>query len=123
MPDVKDIEIVCIPDTKKYVQFFDAVNEWQPITGDPRGKYTQRFINGLIKLDLFMATLSNFGYMHAIRTGPVNFSKNVMTRLSQKGYTLKNGHVYRDGHVQNIPDELVLFSLMGMDFVEPRNRY
>jgi len=45
-PEVKDIEIVCIPKPFEIglfeTGFAEVVNQWQKIKGEPTGKYTQR---------------------------------------------------------------------------------
>jgi DNA polymerase/3'-5' exonuclease PolX len=83
----KDLELVCIPKTEPTGQlsffeppkvkpvkgFMEVINKYEKIKGEPKGKYTQRLVEG-IKLDLFIANEINIGYIHTIRTGSNNFS-------------------------------------------------
>src|SRR3989304_1550303 len=66
--DVKDIEIVCIP--QDVAGFVAQVKQWPKVRGEPTGKYTQRNLPEGIKLDLFMAEERNWGNILLIRTGP-----------------------------------------------------
>lgn len=129
-----DIEIVCIPkaievtddlfDTRMDVspEFIKQVNCWEKVKGEPEGKYTQRIVDG-VKLDLFMATPQNWGYILAIRTGSAEYSHWVLAatwvRLGYKGV---DGNLTREGKVVPVPEETTLFELLKLDFVEPENR-
>jgi DNA polymerase/3'-5' exonuclease PolX len=143
--NVKDIEIVCIPKgmvvqyttvqnffgekqtqhqfTKPCQQFIDAVNLYTKIKGDPTGRYTQRKITEQIVLDLFMCTAENWGYILAIRTGSADYSHKILgSRWVAKGYAGTDGMLYRNGIPQPIREEKELFTLCGMNYVEPRFR-
>ena len=131
--EVGDIEIVCIPAVMYGGLFKDiatadpgfcrVVNQWPAVKGSPIGKYTQRILPEGIKLDLFMATPENWGLIFAIRTGSKNFThRKLATRWVQLGYKSVEGMLQRDGRIFPVKEELDLFDLLGMDWVDPGNR-
>lgn len=146
-PVVKDIEIICIPKRKVIVlgngfslfdaqpvqvirkkpeavkKFVDTVNQWPKIKGDPeKGRYTQRWIDNIIKLDLFMADENNIGLIHAIRTGSAEYSRRLMHHCKQRGYQVADGYLWEGASMVPVPDETKLFDLLKLKFVEPKYR-
>lgn len=134
-PEPRDIEVVCIPKrvidydmfdkpigSKNHPMFQQAVNLWEKVKGVPDGKYTQRILPEGIKLDLFMATKENFGWLMVIRTGSDDFSKKIASRWVKFGYHGVNG-MLNDGR-RDVPiyEEMDLFKLLGMEYIEPQNR-
>jgi len=137
--EVGDIEIVCIP---KHVivtqdalfgspaqqsitspEFIAQVEKWQEIKGHPTGRYTQRLLPEGIKLDLFMTTAQNWGYIYAIRTGPWEYSKYLVTRAKRMGYEPINGMLkYRNQQVI-LKEEKDLFDTLNMGYVLPQFRW
>jgi hypothetical protein len=87
-PEVKDVEIVCIPKSVPTGLFTDAlevdpdfctiVKRWPKGKGEPTGKYTQRRLPGGIALDLFMVEPESWGLQLVIRTGSWQFSKYIV---------------------------------------------
>lgn len=133
-PQVKDIEIVCIPrkapvdlfgdEMQTDAAFCELVNQWPAVRGKPTGKYTQRTLPDGIALDLFMATPENWGVIYAIRTGSAEFSHRVLAgRWCRLGYTSVAG-ILRDrrGHRVEAREERDLFKLLGIAWVEPECR-
>ena len=123
-PEVKDIEIVCVPNIHQLINFCKKVNEWQKVKGEPTEKYTQRLLQENIKLDLFIATLDNWGLVYAIRTGSAEFSHKILAcGWVKKGYHSRNGILYnRNNEAAFIREEKDLFELIGIDYIEPRLR-
>lgn len=137
-PEVKDIEIVAIP--KPYeIGLFESgiatvVNRWEKVKGELPCKYTQRLINldhspsypeRGIKLDLFFATPKNWGLILAIRTGSANYSHQVLAMgWVRKGYESIEGNLYHKASrwERSIPEEKDLFDLIGIKWVEPKER-
>lgn len=139
-PDVKDIEIVAIP--KPYeIGLFESgiatvVNRWEKVKGELPCKYTQRIIThsavaelafneGDIKLDLFFASLDNWGLILAIRTGSADYSHKVLaTGWVKKGYESKEGMLYQKDSrwERKITEEWQLFALLGIPMPEPKER-
>ena len=119
--DVKDIEIVCIP--QDVAGFVAQVKQWPKVRGEPTGKYTQRNLPEGIKLDLFMAEERNWGNILLIRTGPADFSKWIMgTKVRKAGFRQKDGYLQKGGQIIVCREERDLFKLIGMNYVEPKYR-
>lgn len=141
-PDVGDIEIVCLPKRQGFVinqqiQLFEAiekekqplpefirvVDQWKRVKGQASGKYTQRILQSGVKLDLFIATPENYGYLLAMRTGSSEFSKKQLAdRWVMQGYESKDGILRRDGKVYTFPKEEDLFDLLRIKWIEPHLR-
>ena len=126
-PEVKDIEIVCIP--KPYdVGLFESgiatvVSQWPKVRGELPCKYTQRTLPEGIALDLFFATPENWANIYTIRTGSAAWIKNVMARRwVSLGYHSKDGILERDGEQVKVRTEEDLFALLGLDYVTPALR-
>ena len=125
--DPKDIEIVAIPKTYD-VGLFESgiatiVNKWQKVKGELPCKYTQRILPEGIKVDLFFATQQNWGLIFAIRTGSAEYSHKVLAcRWVRFGYKSVNGMLIRNGKKYPIREEIELFKMLGLKWVEPRFR-
>jgi len=122
-----DIEIVAIP--KPYdVDLFESgiatiVNQWEKVKGELPCKYTQRILPEGIKLDLFFATADNWGLIYAIRTGSADYSRFVLaTGWVKLGYHSKNGILIKDDIEYPVKEEIDLFNLLGLKWVEPEHR-
>lgn len=129
-PEVKDIEIVCIPklyDTGLFESgLASVVNKWEKVKGEMeygKCKYTQRILPEGIKLDLFFAEVENWGNIFLIRTGDWEFSKKIMgTRLPQNGYRQVEGYLKHKEKIIPCYEEEELFKRAGLRFIEPKNR-
>ncbi|MCH8962793.1 MAG: hypothetical protein IH820_16145 [Bacteroidetes bacterium] len=136
-PHVSDVEIVCIPQTVEvpdgmfhtkrvcHPGFINQVNQWQKVKGVPTGKYTQRILPEGVQLDLFIASEDNWGLILAIRTGSARFSHQVLARSWVAcGFHSKDGRLVRErtGFKPPIREEKDLFELIGLAWVEPRDR-
>lgn len=126
-PEPKDIEIVAIPkpyDTGLFESgIATVVNQWEKVKGELPCKYTQRVLPEGIKLDLFFATPENWGLIFAIRTGSAEFShKRLASRWSAMGYKSEGGVLMRDGESICVREEKDLFDLLGMAWIEPKDR-
>jgi len=136
-PEVKDIEIVCIPKTFSVTEglfgekekdvpiqeFVDTVRKWEKVRGEPFGKYTQRKLPQGINLDLFIATQINWATILLIRTGSAEFSKQFMgSWLPRHGYKCADGMITKTGMLVIVPTEESLFRLVKMNYLEPQNR-
>jgi len=117
-PEVKDIEIVCIP--QDLTGFSEEVNKLQKVKGKPSGKYTQRILLEGISLDLFIANEKNWGLIFAIRTGSADFShKTLACGWVKKGYHSKDGKLIdKQGREIILREEEDLFDFIGIPFVE-----
>ena len=125
--EVGDIEILAIP--KPYdVGLFQSgiatvVNQWEKVKGDLPCKYTQRILPSGIKLDLFIADESNWGYTFAMRTGSADYSHRVLANgWVREGFKSEGGYLFRNGEKYEIKEEIDLFKLIGLRYVEPEDR-
>lgn len=129
-PEVKDIEIVCIPKPYSIGLFEDGiapvVNQWKATKGQleyGKCKYTQRILPEGIKLDLFFAEKENWGLILAIRTGSSDYSHKVLaTSWVKKGYTSEGGILKKDGKEYPVYEEKDLFERIGIEYIEPHQR-
>jgi len=122
-PEVKDIEIVCIRNTRKLFDFVAEINKLKKIKGEPTGKYTKRELPEGIILDLFFAIPENWGLIFAIRTGSASFSHNVLGKSWVKaGYKSVNGILMKRNEPKPIFEERELFDLLGIEYIEPEQR-
>lgn len=126
-PQVKDIEIVCIP--KPYdVGLFESgiakvVNRWKKIKGELPCKYTQRILPDGLVVDIFFAERGNWGLIYAIRTGSADYSHKVLaTGWVKKGYKSEGGYLTANGKSIAVLEEIELFKRIGIPYVHPRKR-
>jgi DNA polymerase/3'-5' exonuclease PolX len=131
---VSDIDIVCIPKTKPVKDLFgmishherdpgfiNVVNQWDKLKGDATGKYMQRMVEGH-KLEIACATPDNWGNILLIRTGNSDFSHLIMKIVNSRGFTQKDGFLYRNERMIHVPEEWVYFKTLGIPYVEPELR-
>jgi DNA polymerase/3'-5' exonuclease PolX len=126
-PEVKDIEIVCIPkpyDTGLFESgIATVINQWQKVKGELPCKYTQRILPDGIKVDIFFAEPGNWGLIYAIRTGSAEYSHNVLaTGWVKKGYNSKDGYLHKNGKDIAVPEEETLFKIIGIELMNPEDR-
>jgi len=136
-PEVKDIEIVCIPKTVPFeadlfqetrVRLFNFIQTLRDLgcirKGCLRtGKYIQLWVLPGIQLDLFTANFDNWGLIFAIRTGNAAFSHKVLaTGWVRAGYHSVNGHLVKGCQEIPVREERDLFDLIGLPWREPWER-
>ena len=119
-PEVKDIEIVAIPNDRFQIGLI--INKWKKIEGNIEGKYMQRELPDEIRLDLFFATERNWGNILLIRTGDLDFCKKFMILILKNGYKQENGYLKKDEITIPILEEIELFKLVNLSFIEPNSR-
>jgi len=147
--EVKDIEIVAIPrpcvdlfgaptsgetELDGMLRFLVEQGEMSLLKNGPRYKQAVLTPEGYpggkagINLDLFLVLPpAQWGVILAIRTGPADFSHWMVTPRCKGGglpseYQVRDGGVYLDGSLIEMPGEADLFKLLGMDWVEPGER-
>jgi len=141
-PQVKDIELVCIPKTIiketvisdlfgnrkerqeiRHPDFVRIINENEINKGNPStGKYFQFNICQEINIDCFTATKINFGWIYALRTGSADFSHQLAIRLRAAGYKMEDGNIFKNSKQIEIREEEDLFRLVGMLWSFPKYR-
>ena len=137
-PEVKDIEIVCIPKRMPLngglfgyspdelvtdPGFDEIINSLEKIKGEPGGKYTQRKLTEGINLDLFICFKRNWGNIFAIRTGSAEYSHKVLaTGWVKKGFKGIDGFLYKGKTRIDLFEEEDLFRLLGIPWIEPEKR-
>lgn len=131
-PMVGDIEIVAIPKPYKTGLFEDGiatvVNKWEKVKGDLTGdlfanRYTQRILPEGIKLDLFLTEPGRWGLIFAMRTGSSRYSSKVLASgWVREGYKSVDGYLTKDDEAVELREEIDLFRLIGVPWVEPEKR-
>jgi DNA polymerase/3'-5' exonuclease PolX len=137
VPEVGDIELVVIPATveepvgdlfgeKKRVRhpgFVRVVDSFGKSKGDAEtGKYMQRLAGG-IAVDIFTATKESWGYTLAIRTGPAEYSHEVLAKQwVARGFRGHEGNLYRGNLKAKLPEEHDLYRMIGLTFQQPWER-
>jgi DNA polymerase/3'-5' exonuclease PolX len=140
-PEVRDIELVAIPrmhtdlfgnplDTSELDDVFDD----KPVEFIKRGrKYWQFKLSGktghLYTVDLFRnPDPLTFPVNYLIRTGSAEFSHKMVTDKSAGGYkpdkfTVRDARVWCNGVALFLQDEIDIFELWGMSYIEPQERH
>lgn len=149
-PEVKDIEIVAIPnfgdpkdlfgderrnllfDWAQQVERDDRIHWIKPGTDEvirwhvkEDGKYWRGWlVKAEIKLDLFLTTPDTWGITYLIRTGSADFNARVFGKEAQRF-----GHSFRDGKLFDkfnrelkCPEEIDVFRHLGILWKEPQDR-
>lgn len=87
-----------------------------------------------LKIELWLAFPWNFGWIATLRTGPSEFTQELVTlasmnRLSSAplapgapGYRFCDGRMLFGGQPVRVPDEETLFAELGLPFIEPEHR-
>lgn len=137
---VGDIEIVTIPKFKQDLfgqagenlleirlqAFLDEGRFTDRTKNGP--KYKQFTINGCrVQLDLFITTPACWPVIMAVRTGPADFTKQMVTQrhkggLLQNGYHVSQGRLYHQNQPVDLRDEKHLFEYVEGGWVPPGDR-
>ncbi len=153
--DVKDIEILCIPKMVPVGgRLFDDVGETTAqrsaidarvmhLTTDlggadhllefnrkkpANGSRYKRLFYGGVPVDLFCCLPpADWGIQFALRTGPAEWSKRLVTRRGQGGLCpdncqIQDGRLLWDGNPQPCPEESHFFAKLGVPYVSPELR-
>jgi DNA polymerase (family 10) len=128
-PTIGDIEIVCVPKAYDATPLFASglatvVNLWKKVRGELPCRYTQRILPEGMKLDLFMVHPDGYGLQCAIRTGSAEWSRRVLAAAWVRAGFHSDGGLLRraDGTVVPARTEPELFRLIGLRWVDPRDR-
>lgn len=150
-PEVKDIEIVCVPKiviTGDRSGLFgeeceqNLLYDWAMGCGirwikpgasqivdwiiKPDGKYWRGVIavdsETMVKLDVFLTTVENFGTTLLIRTGSLEFNQAIMRHARMIGRACAGNHFHLNGEPQSFDDEAGVFEFLGLEYVPPGER-
>lgn len=149
-PDVGDIEIIAPAPATEMDWLFQAIGKvcltpedegsMFPRSGTigktvkgwkPGFAYCQLLLDSpAVKVDIFRYQPGNRGWIELMRTGPADYSERVLIDWKRKCGTLgtpKPGSVGgflvdSMGNPRNTPTERSVFDLIGIPFVEPKNR-
>lgn len=142
-PEVKDIEIVCIPKLYPETDMFGnqignlsrleqninaLLKSWKAYCVLNGFKYKKIALTEHgIKLDLFIVTPETWGYQFAIRTGPSNYSHWLVTQKRFGGAMpafakIENARVLANGKLINTPEEKDLFDFLKIEMPDPEFR-
>jgi hypothetical protein len=152
---VKDVELVCIPKrdpTNRLEMLLNVllttydrpifrsrcdllIAMGKPVDAGPDlrrwGERYKRFYlwandrYGIVAVDLFLATVNNWGAIFAIRTGPDDFSKALVTHIKYRTpYQQRDGVLVRQvsGEVVPVREEKEYFRLAGVPWIAPERR-
>ena len=137
-PDVHDLELVAIPKVIEVADLFgNPAREYSLLDAELArldlrqvkggAKYKQFALPEGISLDLFITTPDQWGWIFMLRTGSADFNRWLVTPRRYGGAL--PGHIKcRDGWLWNgpnrikTPDELDVFRLLDVAWLEPRDR-
>lgn len=138
-PLVGDIEIVALPIVRTEYNLFGEPGPPQSVLDDQNWAALGRvikngsrfkqivFSNGLT-LDLFIVMPpAQWGVIYAIRTGPADFSRWIVTPRKHGGVLpsdcrVRNGAVWRAGKIIPMPEEINFLEFIGLGWVAPEHR-
>ena len=137
-PQVGDLELVMIskldlfwqPVINSHIHIMAAREHWKIIQDGPKAK---RLDLGEIQLDLYITTPEQWGVIKALRTGPRELSKALVTKKRAGGFMpanmqIKDGKLWRippDGSPRFViptPEERDLFERLGVPYLPPHKR-
>lgn len=119
-PEVKDVEICAIP--KDLFGLKTVMDRQYYLKGKFPAKYSQITFQAE-KIDIFWCTRENWGNIFLIRTGDWEFSKWIMgTKLPEVGIKARGGYLWAGINRLTCLEEMDVFELLGMNFIEPKAR-
>jgi len=135
--DIKDIEFVAIPKYEMQPDIYSNMRQtdvnalfthvrkrYDVVSG---GKKGQRMVTMTVcenvTVELYMATPETYGYILAIRTGPAELSKLLVTNLKIRGYLPSDGKIERNGELVPVKFERTVFGMAGVPYREPVLRH
>jgi len=141
---VKDVEILAVPRDGRADFFGQSISDsladylqsqigrgrWA-LRPNVRGATSFGALNKLMlydgfPVDIFTATVENWGRDLMVRTGGAEWNRQIMRRFNDLGH---HGHAYgphavtyKDGTAADAPDEAAMFRLLGWDYTPPESR-
>lgn len=144
-PQVKDIEICLIVKDNNYNQLFESlqkhgyfikpgVPDIMPWSAKIGAKYLRMFLNEEIKLDIFIADVSNWGGIFLQRTGSATDDSGdvwhgFVPQLYKRWKKVSNGGrmnnakpTYPNGQMIDVKEEIDVFNICQVQYLEPWER-
>lgn len=142
--EVKDIELVALPklqvesvpdlfgmrevEVNALERFFEQGEHlgWSVLKGGERQK--QLRLKAGINVDLFIVRPpAQWGVIFTIRTGSADFAHRLVTKRHYGGMLpshlqVKDGGIYEGRKLIETPEEMDVFRLLGVDWIDPRAR-
>jgi DNA polymerase/3'-5' exonuclease PolX len=77
-----------------------------------------------LPVDLFIVEpeRTDWGVIYTIRTGPADFSRELVTRCRTWGKRVQGGRLYDRGRYVPCPDEAGFLAAVGLPWIEPEDR-
>lgn len=135
MKECSDIDLVVVPHRDKKVdmfgdpageevamEFIHTVNQWTKIKGEATGKYTQRLLPEMVKLEISICSQSTWPSITMIRTGNSDFTHMMMIRARKLGFEQRDGLLYDGDKVIQMVDEADYFKVLQLPFIVPEHR-
>ena len=131
--DIKDVEVVAIPDNSKLSDLRDRVNgglAGRVVMGPFPSKYT-KLSTAICNIDIFWVTPESWGLQMLIRTGPAGFSARVLTywkKITDGGFSnggilhLSDSTIVPTPEEQDVFDALERFGGKPCKFIPPEKR-
>ena len=143
--DIKDVEIVCVAKTEAIKDMFgietgkvslienifpELLKSWSAITLRNGTKWKTCVFPGGGKLDLFIVTTDTWGTNLAIKTGPADYSKWLVTKKREGGAFPSHANfsgnggfeIVVHGKVMPMQEEIDFFNFLGIPMLEPKDR-
>jgi len=118
--EIQDIDICAIP--KALFGLKTVMDRQHYIKGRFPSRNSQIKFKGE-KIDIFWCSRENWGNIFLIRTGDWEFSKWIMgTKTREVGLRQREGYLWRGNERLSCPEEVDVFKLLEMDFIEPKDR-
>jgi DNA polymerase/3'-5' exonuclease PolX len=126
--EVKDIELVVIPDSY-HLELFIRDQRLHLKKNGPKYKQIY-FACDCINLDMFICTPETFAMNKLIRCGSADYCKGFMIDLHRRGFTSKDARLYRYDVAMKEPvgaplpvmEEADVYKITGIPWIEPKER-
>lgn len=122
-PEVRDLEIVCIPEVTRYLEFQRLVDSWPRVKGQPNGRYTRRkLLRHNLEIDLFICSAQTWACNLLIRTGCADFSRALATLAQRRGLQFRDAKLWSGERSTGVLEEEEVFHLLGLPWIPPNQR-
>jgi hypothetical protein len=122
---VGDVEVIVIPKDEYWTLTDKLLADGVVTHAKPKGwgpKYRKMMFRG-VKFDVFLCDEMNRGYIHWLRTGPAEANQALVTLIKDKApFAVQDGYVWMGEKRLRINLEDDWFDLLGIPFIEPKNR-